>query len=194
MLYCENCHAATDEKYCPLCGGNRLRLVQDGDFCFVTEKSSKSCQGLTEAFEENGIKYTALPYGSGVETWLGLPLKNYRIFVPYPQLEKAQSIVSRIDNAETDELRDYILKNVDNLNISPRLEKKYRKKLKLPAERDFFEYCIDLIKNARTILDKGLAAAQNRQEQGSHYLYCYCGNLILCLNSETFEIYTIISD
>ena len=192
MLYCENCHATTNDEYCPLCGGKKLRQVADDDFCLLTEKTTAESQSLLETFDDNGIKYSALPYGSGVETWVGMPLKNCRIFVPYSQLEKAKSILSQIDNAQTDELRNYILKNVDLLNITPRLEKKFKKKLKLSKEEDFFEYCIDLIENAQKILDKGLAAVEHIKEFGGRYLYCYKDNVTLCLNSKTFEIYTIL--
>ena len=153
MKICENCCFVSEEKRCPVCGSKNLRSVEKEKFCLLTEKSSAYCDVLTSVFDEKEIPFSALPYGSGVETRLGLPLKNYRIFVPFGSLEEAKSVMDEIDSAATEQLRSNLLQGIENLNVSPRTEKKIKRKSGLSDDKDIFVYCVELIKTAEKIVD-----------------------------------------
>ena len=117
MNFCENCNVVTQDKYCPLCGGKKLRPVKSDDFCLITEAATSYSQTLMAAFDEEEIPYSALPYGSGVEAQFGIPLKNYRLFVPYSHYEEAIRIVRDIVNAETEKLRKNLIDGIGGLNM-----------------------------------------------------------------------------
>lgn len=139
---------------------------------------------LIGILKEEKIPYSALPYGEGVESRLGLPLSNYRLFVPFGWLEAARNAVREAERAETENLRSYLTDNKDKLNISPRAEKRYRRKNKLPKETDFCGYCLNIIKSADKIVDNGLL----RGADCGHFLYCVSDRAAVAVNSETFEI------
>lgn len=188
MNFCENCHCVTEQEYCPLCGAKKLRQVREDDFCFLTENSASYGEDLISIFKESGIPCSAVPYGSGLESRFALPLSNYRIFVPFNCLEKAENIILEIENSKTEELRGYILENCNQFNVSQKLEKKIRKKIKLTEEQDFFEYCIAVIKSSQKVVDSGMITGCRK---GGHYLFCYSGNATLAINSATFEILSL---
>ena len=188
MKFCENCHCATEQEYCPLCGTKKLRQVKEDDFCLLTESSSMYGENLISILEESGIPCSAMPYGSGLESRFAMPLSNYRIFVPFSCLEKAKNIVLDIENSKTDELRGYLLENQNQFNISGKLEKKIRKKIKLTEEQDFFLYCLNIIKSADKIADNGMITSCLK---GGHYLFCYSDKTTLALNSKTLEILSL---
>lgn len=188
MNFCENCHTVFESERCPLCGNKKQRTVRDDDFCLLTEENAMRCRPMFEIFDDNGIPYSAMPYGNGIETQLGLPLKNYRVVVPFSFLQKASDIIRGIEKAKTDKLKAFLLENADNLYVNARLEKKIRKKIKLPQSEDFLEYCIKLIECAEKIDDLGRISGCLK---GGHYLFCNSGNAALTVNSVTFEILSL---
>ncbi len=188
MKICSNCCFVSDAERCPLCGSKNVRAVNADDFCLLTEKDAAYCDTLTAAFDEEEIPYSALPYGRGVETRLGLPLGNYRIFVPFGFLEQAKQIITSIDSEATEQIRNCLLKGVENLNILPKTEKKIKRKIGLSENEDIFEYCIGIIKTADKIMDKGTISGCLK---GGHYYFCYSGDLTLAINSKTYEILSV---
>lgn len=186
MYFCENCRFVSEQEYCPVCGSKNRRQVQAEDFCLLTENNTAYCNMLTEIFDDNNIRYSAVPYGRGVRSQFGLPLENYRLYVQYECLEQAKNIIKQIEDSETDELRNDLLKNADKLNILAKAEKKYRKKLKLAEDEDFFEYCVHIIKTAVKIEDKGLHISSK-----GHYLFCLAEDATLMVNSGTYEILSL---
>ena len=189
MNFCENCNVVTQDKYCPLCGGKKLRPVKSDDFCLITEAATSYSQTLMAAFDEEEIPYSALPYGSGVEAQFGIPLKNYRLFVPYSHYEEAIRIVRDIVNAETEKLRKNLIDGIGGLNISPKLEKKLMKKLRLYADADFFEYCVNIVETAKTIEE--VLPSGGRLPSGGHYIFCYADLATLTIDSATFEVLSL---
>ena len=186
MNYCENCHFATEQNYCPNCGKKKLRQVAQDDFCFILEKDRAYCDGLIEIFKESGVTCSAVPFGSGVESQFGLPLKNYRLFVPFNSLKKAQNLVHDLEIAETEELRQALLENINLFNIPQKNEKKLRKKVKLPDRDDFIDFCVSIVKTSEKIVDGGIAFYGK-----GHYLFCYAREITLTINSMTFEILSL---
>lgn len=187
MKFCENCNVATEDEYCPLCGTKRLRQIEADDFCLLTQLKSGQSQELLNLLEANGVPFSKMPYGSGVESNFGLPLADFRIYVPYSSFERARSILNKIEAEQTDNLRKYLLKNVDKLNISLKLEKKLKRKLKLSDSQDIFSYCINLIEIAPKIVDGG----QMTDISNGHYLFCYAQSNTLSINSATLEILSL---
>lgn len=185
MNFCENCNAAFEFERCPICGTKKIRQAQDGDFCFLIEGSTRDCEVLISVLDDNEIPHTAMPFGSGAESYLGKTLNNYRLYVPYAFLEKARGILREAEAAKTEELRALLLKNSSSFNIPLKTEKKIRKKLKLPNETNIIDYCGDIVKNADKIRDEWSYGAAWR------FVFCYLGDLSITFNSDTFEILAI---
>ncbi|MDE7379637.1 MAG: hypothetical protein K2N14_01170 [Clostridia bacterium] len=188
MKICANCCFVSDEQCCPVCGSKNLSEVHEDDFCLLTEKKSADCEVLTAVFDEKSIPYSTMPYGRGVETRLGLPLENYRVFVPFGYLEEAKNVISQIESEATEQIRSSLLESIEMLNISPKTEKKIIRKIKLPADKDIFEYCIDIIKTADKLADGGKISDCPK---GGHYYFCYSANATLAINSRTYEILSV---
>lgn len=187
MGYCENCRVVSERERCPLCGTKKLRDVREDDFCLLTEQSSQYGETLTEIFHESGIPCTALPYGRGTETRLGLPLENYRLFVPYLYLEKAENIMRQIEDEKTRKFKTRLLRNAHQFCISEKLERKIRKKANL-TEENFSDFIIDVIKRAEKITDGGKITTC---PDGGHYLFCYSRNATVAFHSTTYEILSL---
>lgn len=188
MKYCENCYCLSTQERCPLCGNKRLRQVREDDFCLLLEENTAYCNMLMEVFKENGIDYSVIPYGDGTRTRLGLPLENYRLFVPYHAWEEAKELIRQIEAARSEELKVDLLKNIESFNILSKEEKKIRKRLKLPKDADIFDYCIDAIRSADKIVDEGIITTCPK---AGHYLFCISDNVTLCINSKTYEILSL---
>lgn len=188
MKICLNCCFASDGERCPVCGSKNMRAVDDDDFCLLTEKEAADFKAISDAFDIEDIAYSALPYGSGVATRLGLPLENYRVFVQYRCLEKAKEIIKRIDGEVTEMLRNFLLDGVENLNILTKTEKKIKRKAGLSDNADIFGYCIDIIRTAYKIADKGTITDCSK---GGHYYFCYARGVTLAINSKTYEIISL---
>lgn len=185
MNYCENCYVVSDQTRCPLCGTKRLRQVERDDFCLLTEKDSSYCNMLMDAFQENDIHCSAVPWGSGVRSKFALPLENYRLYVPFHSLEKAKNMILRIEDAETENLRNKLLERTEKLNVAPKTEKKLRKKLKLQPTETILDFCLGIIKSADRMKD------EIPNSGGEHYVFCSSDEATLLLKAESCEILSV---
>lgn len=88
MNFCENCNIAFESDRCPVCGTKKTRQPHEDDFCFLFEDNTLRCEMLMGVLDTNDIQYSAMPFGSGVESYFGKSLSNYRIYVPYGSLKK----------------------------------------------------------------------------------------------------------
>ena len=102
MEYCEKCKVQCPEWRCPVCGSDRLREVQNNDYCLLTECSRNFGEMVRDVFEQNGIQGAFVPFGRGTRSALGLDLEQYRIYVPYERQKEARQIVECFcfDNTE----------------------------------------------------------------------------------------------
>lgn len=185
MNFCENCNAAFESERCPVCGTKNIRQVQDDDFCFLIEDSTMHCDVLMGVLDTYEIPYSAMPFGSGVESRFGMPLGNYRIYVPFRCLENARSVLRGMETEKTEEWRAKLLDNAELFNIPQKTGKKICKKLKLPKETDLIAYCVDIVKSANMIKDEECIGMKWR------YVFCYSDDIQITLNSKTFEILTV---
>ena len=130
MNYCENCRCAFSEKFCLLCGTNRIREAGRDDFCLICQCDEIEGRNICDALGEADIRVVSVPYGSGVESRFGLPLSQCRLFVEFSELERANGLLADMRTVRTDGLKKLVLDNIENLNIAVRLEKKLAKNLK----------------------------------------------------------------
>ena len=111
MEYCEKCKVQCPEGRCPVCGSDRLREVQNNDYCLLTECSRNFGEMVRDVFEQNGIQGAFVPFGSGTRSALGLDLEQYRIYVPYERQEEARQIVECFCFDNTEDWREQLLAN-----------------------------------------------------------------------------------
>ena len=188
MKYCENCYFATNETRCPVCASKKLRDIQIDDFCYVVEGSTAYCENLMDIFRDNEIPYSTLSYGDGTRSYSGLRLENYRLYVPYRFLQKAKNIIVQIEYVKSEKLRKVLLDNLDKLNISVKLEKRIRKKLKLKDTENILDYCANIIESADRIVDRGEIPLDKNH---GRYFLCYYNDKILEVNSGTLEVLSL---
>lgn len=188
MKYCGNCSFAGVFERCPFCGNKALREVTDDDFCLIAEAKAFDCDRLTEILKADGIPFSVMPCGSGVESKFALPLSNGRIYVPFAYLSKARAALAEADREQTEEIRKLLLAGADKLNIPQKEECRIRRKLKIPDQTDFLEFCTDIIKNASKISDEGRITDFNK----GRYLICRRENFTLAVASATYEILFLI--
>ena len=186
MNYCENCRFVSEQAGCPVCGSKKLREVRDDDFCFLADSCMSPCETLVDILNENGIQYSAVPYGTGSR--LALSLSHYRLYVPYRFFERAKSILNGIENAETERLRKILLENQNKIHIDPKKERKIAKKLKISEEQDFYLHCVHIIESSEKIVDEGVISVCPKR---GHYLFCYSDEATICINSQTYEILSL---
>ena len=104
MKYCENCFAAFDSPRCPLCGGKKVREIEEEDYCFLTERSAAESEVLADVLRGNEIPCVTEPSGNGVRTAMALPLENRKLFVPWRCFSAAKSYLREIAEAEIREM------------------------------------------------------------------------------------------
>ena len=186
MYYCEKCNAAFEYERCPVCGNKKTREPRDDDFCFFAEQAKRQSEVLMSVLDANDIPYSAVPYGTGAESIFGMSLSYNRLYVPFGCLEKAKDILQEIEAENTEKLRTLLLENVHLFNISPKAEKKIRKKIKLSPDVDFMSFCIDIVKSAKQIKDEAYYTTSER------LLSCYSDDYIVSFLSNKFVIDTVI--
>lgn len=185
MNFCETCRRVSEQASCENCGRRRLRQVREDDYCFFIEERASYCRALTDTLKQSSIPCVELPCGSGVESNYALPLANRQVFVPFGFLEAAKKVISDIQESETEALRADLLENAGMLFLSQKLQRKLTKKLRLARDSDVSAYCVELIKTAHRITDKGLITSSL---VGGHYLFCFSEHATLSINSKTYEV------
>ncbi len=184
MNYCENCRCAFSEKFCPLCGTNRIREAGRDDFCLICQCDESEGRNICDALGEAGIHVVSVPYGSGVESQFGLPLSRYRLFVRFSDLGRANALLADMRGARTDGLKKFVLDNIENLNIAARLERKLAKRLKIPPER-VLDWCVGLIESC--------ASASFERSAGATcgYIFFFAEGGTLAIDGDTFEVLSL---
>lgn len=185
MDFCENCNVAFEGERCPVCNTKKIRQVRDEDFCFLIEDSVHHSDVLMSVLVAHDIPHSAMPFGSGVESYIGTSLSYRRIYVPFGYLEKARDILREIEVSKTEELRALLLDNVSSFNILPKIEKKLRKKLKLPKETDLITFCVNIVKSASRIVDDATFGEVWR------YVFCHSDEYIVSFNLRNYEILAV---
>lgn len=188
IKYCDNCHVTTAQKFCPLCGNKNLRSATENDYCLLTEIDADECPDLTNLLEYNGIPYSLMPYGTGIESHFALPLSRYRVYVPLNMLENAQTAISAHETQYTDEWKNYLLENTDKLYINEKSARKLVKKYNFINAAELIDFCIKKITTADKIVDGGKISSCTKN---GHYLFCNSTNATLTINSATMEIISL---
>ena len=186
MNFCEKCNFASEQEFCPVCGSEKLREVKDDDFCFLADSEISPCEAMTDIFDEEGIAYVKVPYGTGSR--LALPQSRYRLYFQYRSLELVKRIVRDVVDNEKERLRQILLENQDKLHLDPKKEKKIAKKLKFSEAGDIYSFCVNVVKSSEDIVDEGRITGCPK---GGHYIFCYAENAILTVNSQTYEILSL---
>jgi hypothetical protein len=186
--YCKNCLKLHDVDYCPTCGDKNLPIACDTDYCFLIEIDSLWCGVLTGTLDEEGIAYSVIPTSKEALTVYLRMLEKYSIYVQYQHLERAEEITRNLFFKRDEKVRQALLDNLSRLNISEKVERKLRRKLKLTQLDNVLEYCVDLVKTADSITRNGFIMAS---PEAAEFLFAKKGNLTVSINSETFEILAV---
>lgn len=186
LLYCEECKLLVNGEICPECGSENLREPKDEDFCFLVECRHDFGEMLKDALDDEDIECALVPWGNGVRSKFGLPLENYKIYVPYKEVEKAVEILKEfIGEPPIEKLRKKLLENAAEWHMKESFAKKIRKKLKLEKDDDIFAAIEEGVKNSDTIEDKGLMGTFYPP---AHGILVRIDGVVLWFSDETFEI------
>ena len=184
MYYCEKCHYIFDVAECNNCGCNQLREACDEDFCYLTTVEERFGEMLIGCFQNENINCVAVPVGDGVRSNFGLSLGNFRLYVPYKNLNEASEIIEFFNsNNSMNILRENILNNIDKWHFeSNKIEAKIRKKLMIAKEADLIECIKKKVEQAQSIDDVGL------MNDNEHGLVVKSEGVILWFSSDSFKI------
>lgn len=186
MNYCETCKCVYEESTCPVCG-KTLREAQADDFCLLAEVGELQGNFYQDMLAEQDIPCVVMPWRTGVEGRFALHASRYRLFVPFSHFDAALSLLQGEADERKNDMVEELYKNFDKLHIkNPSIEKKLRKKLKISPEEDFFTALQTHIQNCDKIVDGGLISFCPKR---GHYLFVYCGKVIINVNSATYEIF-----
>lgn len=184
--YCDNCRIACKEKICPNCGKKKLRAVEDEDYCFVSEEYNSVAAYFDNLLKEQGVESVIMPWFSALDTHLAMRASRGRLFVRFKDLDTARQAVLDYYNGITENLKKHLLDNFGKFNIDYDVEKKARKKLKISDDVDIFDYCGDLIENAKSISDTG--CLDGTGDEAGHVLLAQTAGENLYINSVTYNI------
>lgn len=186
MKYCEECKLLVVEESCPECGSEHLREPNDEDFCFLVECRQEFGDILKNALADEGVESVLVPWGNGVRTALGMELENFRVYVPFKNVEVAVEILKEfIGEPPMEKLRKKLLENADEWHMKESAAKKIRKKLKLGKDDDIFAAIEEGIKNSDSIQDRGLMGTFYPP---AHGIMVRIDDVVLWFSDETFEI------
>ncbi len=191
MKYCEHCKMLMgEERRCSYCG-KKLREATPEDYCLLSEMSASDGATYQDIFQEQNIPCVLVPRRSVVEAKLAIEASRYLVYVPFAHYEASKSLIRVAEEAERDRLLEaLLLGGLDRLHIvNERKEKKWRKKLGLSAEENFFDAVKDKIVHCRRIEDGGRIA---ECKQGGRMWFIYAEGSVITLNNATCEIISII--
>lgn len=102
MLYCTRCSFLTEERTCPLCGGEDLRAPEDGDFCFLTERQALWAGLLADVLKQEGIPFVKESVqGAGLAAKIGPIAERIRFYVPYDRYAAAKELETAVFSADS---------------------------------------------------------------------------------------------
>lgn len=182
--YCDNCRIACNESICPNCGKKKLRPVDDGDFCFVTEANNSVLAYYCGELESKGVECVNMPWFSALDTYLAVKSSSGRLFVRFKDLDTAIKTVQEYKDEITANLKKHILDNFEKVTISYDIEKRAKKRLGLSKNSNIYDICFDIVESAQSIFDTGIAD----DLEGGHVLCALSGNQKIYINSVTYNV------
>lgn len=144
---------ACESASCPKCGKRKLREIKDNDYCFVKEVSELEKVRLEAYLKENEIPPVFIPFVEGLGSFYTFRPPVYKTYVPFHLLEKTKDIMKALEEESSAELKSQLIKIIPKINIEAKYAKKLAKKLKLPPDVDFLNYCRETILNADRVID-----------------------------------------
>ena len=93
VFYCEKCHFATEEDFCPVCLSKKIREVRDEDFCFFNKMDVFYFEMFENALKEENIKVVGVPfYPLGTTKYNAGRARGRNVYVRYKDCPHAQDI------------------------------------------------------------------------------------------------------
>lgn len=184
IFYCDKCHMLSEQDNCKFCSKKHLKSPENNDYCFLFEIGTTFGEMFEGILKNENIPYSVIPSGNGVRSCFGLRLENVKIYVPFCCFYKAKALLNEtIFNFEDQNID---LKNsIDKLFVSERNEKKIRKILDLNKNDNFINYCANIIINSDRITNEGRISSCLK---GGEYLFVYKNDVIITVNSATYEL------
>lgn len=95
--YCNICCLPFDGEHCPVCGTKKIKPIEPGDLCFLTEKEQIWSDMLADVFNQQNIPFIQKKVlGAGLAIKTGPMRERVRFYVFYKQLSEAKSIVDEL--------------------------------------------------------------------------------------------------
>lgn len=109
---CRKCKAISENGVCPLCGkSKKLTDAKPDDIVYLTSCEYIWSKTVEDILDEAGIKYYRHgSLGSGIIVSIGELAELYRYYVPFPDYEKAVSVIPDFSEPvmTEEELNEYI--------------------------------------------------------------------------------------
>lgn len=100
MLYCARCQVLAGAGVeCPSCGSKKLREVRPNDPVLLLMADETECAAIRAAFDDGGIAHEERMCGPGTPPSIlygKMPGADYRIFVPFGELDRCRDILRGI--------------------------------------------------------------------------------------------------
>lgn len=100
MLYCARCQVlAGIGVECPSCGSKKLREVRQNDPVLLLTADETECAAVRAAFDDGAIAHEERMCGPGAPPSIlygRMPNADYRIFVPFGELDRCRDILRGI--------------------------------------------------------------------------------------------------
>lgn len=97
MKVCTKCKSITETEICPLCGGKKLREVQENDIVLLTSMPYYEAKIFESFLNEQHIAHNIEgQYGAAVIIGVGESIEMYNIYVYYNDYHRAEELLKAL--------------------------------------------------------------------------------------------------
>lgn len=99
-FYCEKCHVATVDNFCPVCLSKKMRETRPEDFCFFNKMDVLYFEMFEQALKEKNIEAVGIPfYPFGTTQYNAGRARGRNVYVRYKDCPLAQEIFDNMFSA-----------------------------------------------------------------------------------------------
>lgn len=98
-FYCEKCHVATTDDFCPVCLSKKMREVRPEDFCFFNKMDVFYFEMFESALKEENIEVVGISfYPFGTTQFNAGRARGRTVYIRYKDCSRAQDVFDNMFN------------------------------------------------------------------------------------------------